>query len=217
MKKFILFSIFLLLAITIPLYAKEIDLGVSISDGKIRSFYFALVDYFRVPEEQIIIIKKRYPIIYEEELPVILIIVREAGVDPDVIIELRKRGYSWYDIMVRFRVYPEIVFKRYIVYGPPYGKAWGHHKKKKKIIFVDDDIVALANIKFISEYYREDPQIIIKYKEKYPRFIDVNYEIYESKKGKKHKEFKENYDDKDEIIILDKEKKHKFKEKHKKD
>ncbi len=148
MKKLILSSIFLLLIITKPLFAKDIDIGVSIGDGKIKSFYFALGDFFKVPEERIIIIKKRYPIILEEELPVILIIVKEAGVDPDIIIELRRRGYSWYDIMVRFRIYPEVVFKRYIIYGPPYGKAWGYHKKKK-VILVDDDIIALANIKFL--------------------------------------------------------------------
>lgn len=215
MKKITLFLVLLFLILTMPIYAKDIDIGVSIGDGKIRSFYFALGDFFRIPEERIIIIKKRYPIILEEELPVVLIIVKEAGVDPDVIIELRRRGYSWYDIMVRFRIYPEVVFKRYIIYGPPYGKAWGYHKKKKKIIFIDDDIIALANIKFLSEYYREDPQVIIKYKEKYPRFLDVHYEIYEYKKERKHKELNHNFKEK-KIIILEK-KEHKFKEKHRKD
>jgi len=60
------------------------------------------------------------------------------------------------------------------------------------MIFVDDDIIALANIKFISEYYREDPQVIIKYREKYLRFLDVHYEVHEHKKGpQKEKEWKE--------------------------
>jgi len=193
MRRMIILLLIGLLILPFSGFARDLDIGVSISDGKIRSFYFALGDYFRVPEERIIIIKKRYPVILEEELPVVMIISREANVDPEIIIELRKGGYSWYDIMVRFRVYPEVVFKRYIIYGPPYGKAWGHHKHiKKKVIFVDDDIIALANIKFLSEYYREDPEIIIKYKEKYPRFLDVHYEIYEHKMGpKKEKEWKE--------------------------
>lgn len=213
MRKVILFFLFFLFAFSIPLYSKDLDFEVSISDGKIRSFYFALGDFFRIPEERIIVLKKRYPIIVEEELPLILIIVREAGVDPDVIIELRRKGYSWYDIMIKFRVYPEVVFKRYIIYGPPYGKAWGYHKKKKKLIFVDDDIIALANIKFLAEYYQEDPQIVIKYKEKYPRFLDVHYEIYERKKHKFHHPKKDKEED---ILILEKEENHKFKEKHKK-
>lgn len=198
-----------------PLYSKDLDIGISVSDGKLKSFYFALGDFFRIPEERIIIIKKRYPIIVEEELPVILIIVKEAGIEPDVIIELRKRGYSWYDIMIKFKIYPEVIFKKYIIYGPPYGKAWGYHKKKKKIIFVDDDIIALANIKFIAEYYHENPQVIIKYKEKYPGFIDVHYEIHEQKRKSKYNHHKDDKKEK-EIIILEKEEKHNFKEKHKK-
>jgi hypothetical protein len=182
-----LVSIFL--AFNLSSFASDINLGISLGDGKLRSFYFSLSDYYRIPEEQIIIIKKRYPIIVEEELPVILLIVREAGVSPDVIVELRRKGYSWYDILIRFRIYPEVVFKRYIIYGPPYGKAWGYHKKKK-VVFVDDDIIFLSNVKFLSEYYREVPDVVIKYKEKHPRFVDVHYEIYEHKKGEREK-FKE--------------------------
>ncbi|MFN3505409.1 MAG: hypothetical protein ACK4Y7_04280 [Caldimicrobium sp.] len=162
MKKKVLLIFFMLLLPLVAL-AKDIDIGVSISDGKVQSFYFSLSDFYRIPEERIIIIKKRYPIIIEEELPLVLLIVREAGVDPDIIIELRKRGYSWYDILNRFRIYPEVVFKRYIIYGPPYGKAWGYYKHhKRKYILSDYDIISLANIKFLSEYYNEAPEVIIK-------------------------------------------------------
>lgn len=188
MKKVLLATIFLLLLYCVSANSQDIDIGISMSNGKIRSFYFALSDYYRIPEEKIIIIKKRYPIIIEDELPVILLIVREAGVDPDVIIELRRRGYSWYDILIRFKLYPEVVFKRYIIYGPPYGKAWGYHKKKGRIVFEDRDIIVLSNMRFLSEYYKEEPEVIIKYKEKYPRFVDINYEIKEMKKEKKLKQ-----------------------------
>ena len=186
MKKSLIF-LTILLFFPFIVFGKDVDIGVSISNGKLQSFYFSLSDYYRIPEEKIIIIKKRYPIIVEEELPVILLIVREAGVSPDIIIELRKRGFSWYDIFIRFRLYPEVIFKRYIIYGPPYGKAWGHYKHKKKLIFVDNDIIVLSNLKFLSEYYQEAPEVVIRYKEKYPKFVDVHYEIYEQKKIKKEK------------------------------
>lgn len=185
-KQLILCLILLLFPLIVK--AKDVNIGVSIGDGKLQHFYFSLSDYYRLPEERIIIIKKRYPIIVEEELPIVLLIVREAGVNPDVVIELRKRGYSWYDILIHFRLYPEVLFKRYIIYGPPYGKAWGYYKhKKKKYIWVDDDIIALSNVKFLSEYYQEPPEVIFKYKEKYPKFIDLHYEIYERRKIKKEK------------------------------
>lgn len=165
----------------------DLNVDISLSDGKIRSFFFSLSDYYKIPEERIIIIKKRYPIIIEEELPIILLIVREAGIEPEVIIELRKKGYSWFDILMRFKIYPEIIFERYLIYGPPYGKAWGYHKKREKIIFHERDIVFLSNIKFLSEYYKEEPEVIVKYKEKYPKFIDINYEIQEMKREKGEK------------------------------
>lgn len=183
-KKLILFVIFL--SFPLMIYAKDVDIGVSISNGKLEHFYFSLSDYYKLPEERIIILKKRYPFIWEDELPIIFLIVREAGISPDVVIELRKKGYSWYDILIRFRLSPEVVFKRYIVYGPPFGKAWGYHKKRK-YIWRDDDIIISSNVKFLSEYYQEPPEIIFKYKEKYPKFTDVHYEIHKKKKGKKDK------------------------------
>ena len=116
-------------------YASNVNLGISLSDGKLRSFYFSLSDYYKIPEEQIIIIKKRYPVIIEEELPVVLLIVREAGVSPDIIIDLRRRGFSWYDILIRFRIYPEVVFKRYIIYGPPTERPGVITKKEKGCLY----------------------------------------------------------------------------------
>jgi len=190
MKRLFFFFLWLLVFALPQGYAKDVDLGISFSDGKVRSFYLAIGDYFRVPEEEIIIIKKRYPVIVEDELPVLFLIVREARVSPDVVIRLRQRGYSWVEIMLRFGLRPEVVFERYIVYGPPYGKAWGYHKHhKRKIVLTDHDIIVLSNVKFISEYYQEPPEVVIKYKERHPRFVDVHYVVYEEKKGKKKEKF----------------------------
>ncbi len=185
--KRVIFLFLWLLVVALPQgYAKNVDLGVSISDGKVRSFYLAIGDYFRAPEEEIIIIKKRYPVIVEDELPVLFLIVREARVSPDIVIRLRQGGYSWVEIMLRFGLRPEVVFERYVIYGPPYGKAWGHRKHpKRKIVLTDYDIIVLSNVKFISEYYQEPPEVVIKYKERHPRFVDVHYLVYEEKKGKK--------------------------------
>lgn len=190
MNKTKLWMILIFIALTVSItHAKNVDVGISVSDGKIRDFYLSISDYYRVPEREVIIIRERAHRITEEEIPVVLLISREAMVAPERIIELRKLGYSWYEIMIRYRVYPEVVFREYIIYGPPYGKAWGHYKKKKKkhIKYTDRDIIALANIKFISEYYREDPKVVIKYKERYPSFVDVHYEV-KAKKKYKHKE-----------------------------
>ncbi len=167
--------------------AENVDIGISIRDDRIRSFYLAIGDYYRIKT-----IPPRYTVLHEEELPLLILISQYARVSPDVIVEMRRIGFSWYEIMIRYRVYPEVVFREYIAYyyGPPYGKALGHKKHKKKIKFKDRDLVELANIKFISEYYGERPYVVIEQRERYPNYIELNYvyyKEYKERKGKKHK------------------------------
>lgn len=177
-------------------YGKDIDIGISLNDGKLSHFYFSVGDYYRVPAERIIIIKKRYPFILDEEIPVIFLISRHCGIEPEIIIDMRKRGYSWYSIMIHFGLYPERLFREYIVvYGPPYGKAWGyykHHPKKEKIIILSDrDIIELSNIKFLSEYYQQKPETIIYYRKNYPNYIEINELFVKPHKKWKDKKWKD--------------------------
>jgi hypothetical protein len=160
-------------------YGKDVRIGISINDGKLSHFYFSIGDYYRIPVEKVIIVKKRYPFILDEELPIVFLISKYRGIEPDIIIKMRKRGYSWYSIMIHFDLYPERLFKKYIVvYGPPYGKAWGyykHHPKREKVIvFTDRDIIELANIKFLAEYHHKTPDEIIYYKKKCPKYVEIN-------------------------------------------
>ena len=152
-------------------YGKDLDIGISIYDRKISHFYFFIGDHYQIPIEKIIIIKEKYPIIIDEDFPIIFLICKERKVKPDIIIKMRKKGYSWYSIMLYFELPPEKIFRKYIItYRHPYGKAWGyykHHLKKNKIIiFTDEDIIKLANIKFLIEYYYTKPEL------KLMKFID---------------------------------------------
>ncbi len=197
MKKFIFLILLFLITIGVTNYSlgSNLDLGVSINNGKLTNFYLSLGEYYRIPYDEIIIIKRKYPIIREEELPVLLLIVNYARVSPDIVIELRKKGWSWYEVMIKFGLEPEKIFHRYIVvYGPPYGKAYGYYKKPpKKIILKDYDMIELSHIKFFSEYYNKDPKIIIKLKEREKNYILVNEKLHHGHEieSKKHKEFKE--------------------------
>lgn len=181
-----LFLIFLSLSCA-PTYSKDIDVGVHLRDGDLRDFYFAISDYYRIPVREVYIMRERYPVITYEELPIFLLIVREARVEPDLIIRYRKVGYSWFDIMIRFGLNPDRVFERYIVVdGPPYGKAWGYYKKhpRKVLIIRDPDIIELSHIKFITDYYKERPERVIEIKRKYTSYIDVHREIHHKHKVK---------------------------------
>lgn len=189
-----LLLIFLSLSCT-PTYSKDIDVGVHLRDGDVRDFYFAISDYYRVPIREVYVLRERYPVITCEELPIFFLIVREARVEPDLIIRYRKIGYSWFDIMIRFGLRPERVFERYIVVdGPPYGKAWGYYKKhpRKVLIIRDPDIIELSNIKFISDYYNERPERIVEIKRKYKSYVDLQREMHHKHKNKRERE-RENF------------------------
>lgn len=167
----------------------EFNLKISVAEDSLKHFYLSLGEFFSVPEEDIIIIKRKYhPTIKDEEIPIILTLTRKTGVSPQVIIDLRKKGYTWYEIFIYFGIKPEKFYKTVIIKdGPPYGKAWGYHKKTKpkKIIFSDNDIIILTNIKFISEYYEENPREVWKIfeMEKNPLYVHEKFFL----KHKKHK------------------------------
>jgi hypothetical protein len=189
-----------------------VDLGISIGDEGLRSFYLAVGDYYRVPEKEVIIIKEKH--IPDEDIPVVLFIAGRAHVAPATIIDLRLRGKSWMDISLHFGLSPEIFYvpvKEADVIGPPYGKAYGYYKKKprkdwKKIMLTDDDVINLRNLRFISEHYGYAPEKVIELRKGGKNFIKVNSELLKEKKG--HKDVKGNR----EVI---KEKANDKKEKHK--
>ncbi|MDW8136304.1 MAG: hypothetical protein RMI74_05895 [Thermodesulfobacterium sp.] len=192
MKRLIFLLLLMTFLITSNSLGSNLDLGVSINNGRITNFYVSLGEYYRVPYDEIVIIKKRYPIIRDEELPLFFLIISYARVSPDVIIELRRGGLPWYEIMIRFGLEPERIFHRYIiVYGPPYGRAYGHYKKPpKKIILKDYHIIELSQIKFFSEYYNQDPKIVIDLKKKEKNYMVINEKLYHSK-GKRDKDLKD--------------------------
>lgn len=189
-SKYLKFAVLLLVLFELscsPSYSKDINVGMHSRNDDLKEFYFSISDYYRVPSRDVYLIRYENPFIRDDELPILFFIVNEAHVQPDIILRYRKIGYSWYDIMVRFRLKPERVFERYIIVeGPPYGKAWGYHKKKQKrvIAFRDVDIIEFANIHFITNYYGEKPEIVIETKKKYSRYIDVHREFYRKHKIK---------------------------------
>jgi hypothetical protein len=146
--------------------AGQLDLGVSIGDEGLRSFYLSVGQYYHVPEPEVIVIRERG--IYPEHIPVVLFLSRSARVRPETIIDHRLSGLSWMDITVRLGLGPEIYYVPVNVSrgGPPYGKAYGYYKKHPKnhwhrIKLTDRDIVDQVNLKFISEHRGIAPERIM--------------------------------------------------------
>jgi hypothetical protein len=176
-----------LLFASIPQYGQaDVDLGLSIRDGEVRSFYLAVGDFYNVPERTLMVVHERN--IPDDEVPVVFFLAQQARVSPSVIIDLRLGGRSWMDITLHYGLTAAIFYVPFSAAdpGPPYGKAWGYYKKRPRskwgeIRLGNADIVNLVNLKFISGHYGYSPEQVVKMRGKGKNFVSINSEI---KKGK---------------------------------
>ncbi|HOL45403.1 MAG TPA: hypothetical protein PK100_02925 [Candidatus Saccharicenans sp.] len=167
-----------------PLSAQNVNLGVSFADSRLLGFYFSISKYFNVPSETVIDIRSRYRLA-DEDLPVVFFIAKQARVEPSLIINLRLKGLSWWDISVQFGLNPEIFFVPVTVVkiGPPYGKAYGYYrhyhgqKKWGEVILSDEDIINLVNLKFIADTQQVEPERIMEMRARGLGFVDIHESI----------------------------------------
>ena len=174
------------------------DVGVSIGNGGINSFYLAIGEYYRVPEREVVFIRERR--IPDYDIPVVLFLAERARVEPEVIIDYRLRGRSWMDITLHFGLDPQIYYVPVReVYGPPYGHAYGHykHKNKRNIRLDDDDVVNMVNLRFISERYGYAPEEVMRMRSRGDNFIVINEDVRRSKKDKYYDKGNKEWDKRD--------------------
>jgi hypothetical protein len=169
----------------------EVNIGATFTDDGLKEFHLAIGDFYTVPENEVIVVKKTG--IPEDELPVVFYIATRANVAPGVIIDLRLKETSWMDISLHFGLGAGMYYvesKEDI--GPPYGKALGHFKNHKrqdwsKIRFTDTEITALVNLKFLSAHYGYSPAKIAEMSAKGESFAKLNQKIKKDKANKKAK------------------------------
>jgi len=163
----------------------DVDVGLSIGDEGLKSFYLAIGDYYQVPEKQIIIVRRQK--IPEEEMPVVFFIAKKAHVSPQVIINMRLGGKSWWEISAHYGLRADVF---YVPLkndpGPPYGKAYGHFKHQKKnewnkIVLSDADIINFVNLRFVSEYWDYSPEEVVKMRGKGENFVIISSEVKHAK------------------------------------
>ena len=179
--------------------AQNVSAGVSIGDGH-NSFYFAIGDYYHVPQSRIVYVREHNRI-HDEELPVVFFLASRAHVDPQVIIDLRmRRRMSWLDITFHYGLTPEIYYVPVTRVGPPYGKAYGYYKRHKKdykkVVLADADVVNLVNLRFMSDYHGVAPELVMDRRGKGERFIAMNTSFREEKSERDNRnDYKENRKD----------------------
>jgi hypothetical protein len=149
--------------------------------GSIGNFHFAVSNYYRVPEREVMVIRERH--IRDQEIPVVLFMAQRARVSPATIAGLRTGGRSWWDIAAHYRIGPEAFYVPVAaVPGPPYGRAWGHYKNKPRqqwrtIVLDDDDIVTLVNVKFLAGYHHTTTDRIVALRGKHADFVAIHTEV----------------------------------------
>ncbi len=169
----------------------DVNLGLNIQDGEVRSFYLAVGNYYSVPERTLVVVHERN--IPDDEVPVVFFIAQRARVSPEVIIDMRLSGRSWMDITLHYGLSPEIFYVPLAVApGPPYGKAYGYYKNRprskwREIRLADADVVNFVNLRFVSGYYGYSPEQVVKMRSGGKKFVAISSEIRKSKGASKGK------------------------------
>ncbi len=163
----------------------QVSAGVSITNGGLSGFHLAIGDYYHVPEAQVVYVRDHYHI-HDEELPVVFFVASRAHVEPRVIINLRmRRRMSWLDIAFHYGLTPEIFYVPLTRGGPPYGNAYGYYKKHghnyRRVVLVDDDVVNLVNLRFMSEYHGIAPEVVMDRRGRGEKFLAMNDEFHRDK------------------------------------
>jgi hypothetical protein len=186
----ILSIIFLAFAVSIPAYAQNVDLGVSIGSEGLRGFYLGVSNYYRVPEREVVVVHDRG--IPHDEIPVAFFIATRAHVAPGIIVDLRLGGMSWWDISMRYGIGPEVYYipTTVVVKNPPYGRAYGYYRKyprdqwRTKVVLRDADVVNFVNLRYVSEHYDIPPDRVIDRRTRGEKFSAIDREYDRQTKGK---------------------------------
>jgi hypothetical protein len=164
--------------------------GGSLGDEALSGFSLTVGDYYRIPQWEVIVIRRRG--IPPCEIPVVLFIAKRAHVAPEIITDFRLRDNTWLYTTFHFGLGPEIFYVPVgvVVRDPLYGKAYGYYKHKprkewKTIALSDNDIINLVNLRMMSEHYGYPPEKIIKMRSEGREFVSIDGEI--RKEGKREK------------------------------
>jgi hypothetical protein len=130
----------------------QVQAGAVFSGDGLRNFYFAIGNYYQVPEREVVVVRERA--LPPDEVPVVFYAARQCHVQPTVIVDLRRRGMTWADIAIRFHQTPDIYYFRG---GPPYGKAYGYWRNHPPR---DVEVIEAVNTHFLSEYHGVTPDAV---------------------------------------------------------
>jgi hypothetical protein len=151
-------------------YGQDVDPGV-------RAAYFrALAEHFKVPFGEVAIVGDWD--LVADEVPVVLFLSQRAGVSPDVLIGLRRSGRPWREVASRLGLgvgsfhlpLPEDASLGSLTRA--YGEFNGRPSRDWNQIDLDDpEIVALVNLRVLSEQAGVPPLQVLRSREAAGSFV----------------------------------------------
>lgn len=167
------------------LNAANFDVGISGSDRGINGFSLSIGDYYRVPQQEVMVIERSIP---REEMSVVYYLARESHRDARYITDMRVRGLSWWDITFRLGLDPRMIY----VVDNRYHKHHGYRLR-------DAEIIDRVNVRFLSDYHHISPDEVIQRHrngEKY-MIIDEHYRGDRDRHDDRIEQREERRDDRD--------------------
>jgi len=126
------------------------------------AFFTAALNHFGSREQDIYSIYDRG--LSEREIPVALYLARQTGVSPMEIADLRASGYSWSDITYRYGLNSEVFYVP--LSGNNYGSYASYYRQPRtrwsNLRLDDNAVIDLVNLRFMSDYYRTEPDRIVQ-------------------------------------------------------
>jgi hypothetical protein len=149
----------------------------------VDKFHSALIDYFKVTEQQVTDASTSG--VTDEEVAIAFFIAQRARLEPEAVTGIHANGLSWMQVAFHYQLNPWIfyTFLSGNLSNSPYQTAYDKFNKPTfKINLTDPDLVNLANLKFLSEYYGRDPKEIVQKRASGKTFRQIN-EDYWNQKG----------------------------------
>ncbi len=150
--------------------------GQAVGQAGREAYFRAVGDHFQVPLQEVVLIGDWD--LSPDEVPVVLFLAQRAGVSSDALVGLRRAGRPWRDVASRFGLgtqafhvpLPEdppsgILARAFRAFRETEAREWG------RIQLEDEEIVALVNLRVLSQVAQASPARVLQCREEAGSFL----------------------------------------------
>jgi hypothetical protein len=135
----------------------QVHVGAGVDYGGLSHIQMAVGDVYGLP------VGPLPSYLYPDELPVVYMLAREAGVSPEVVMALREQGWTWMDITYHLGVDPYL----YVAHLPRQRGYWGYPGRNYRYL-TDRHIIDYVNLALWASYHRRPVTQLIVIRQRVP-------------------------------------------------